>query len=59
MNASIGTKPPHQSAARVHNLSFEPTATGLITAGETSFLVGIALLGKETRERSKAVFRKK
>jgi hypothetical protein len=33
--------------------------TGLIIAGEASFLVGIALLGKETWEKIKAVFRKK
>lgn len=33
--------------------------TGLIIAGEASFVAGIALLGKETWEKIKAVFRKK
>jgi len=32
--------------------------TGLIVAGEATFFLGIALLGREAWERIKAVFRK-
>ena len=32
--------------------------TGLIVAGEATFFLGIALLGREAWEKNKAVFRK-